>query len=544
MKKNYFLQLTLIIILTLAVVIFFAINTQKNVSLETYAAYNNKEAMRSTNYIKQTGLFSFLNNMYEKEGEFTSLRVDLNEQSLDQTYYYIKINAMLENDINDDLLNKFNESLITQLDENPFFYAYLDTLKINKEQVSQSVKKRLSLDMNEQLNCSRCLSEASPYIIYYLANFLENQDSKSMDILYQFIVEERDNENLIYYLYWYLMLNEKKDNKDKVPEEIMNIAVNLLKNVKLEYFNDPQTVYNLYWISILLDKPYSVNEVSLGNIKNKMNRTFNLQDLFYELKFLMLYEGRLNNDYRIQINKYFTVINEHKEVLAPLVVIEDDNLIEMIEWHIITNFLIESGSKDLSHYIKKVIETTNPTSSQTEMYYQVLFYKLHNIPFPQERIRSIKQGLMYETKLVENYYHFIAGSILGYTLDERQMSNLKSEVEKYSSENDVWGLVSGLDLYFTYSTDKSKLNSLWEQHKSFLESNVYEMNQKTFFLYQLLKSSMGEELDKNKINHFYKVRRNGDMLLIQGDTAILDISSIYSYLSLLKLKGNQGRKNN
>lgn len=536
-KRKILFTAILILVLTLIITPHFLNYPKKGLSLETYAAYNNKNS--SGNLVESKGLFSFINDMLQDEGDFASMRIDLSMHSLDQTYYYIKINEMLDNEIDDYLLNSFNETLVENLDDDPFLYAYLDTLKINSMIGSVDIRDKLEVDLEGQLQCSNCLDVASPYIIFHLLGILDKgQDRRSTEMLSEFILQESNEENLIYYLFWYLTLIEDNYQESTLHKDILNLAENLIKQTSLGSFSDPQTIYNLYKISAMIEKPYIVSENYIKSITDKINRTFDLQKLYFNLKFLEIYENGISKEYKDKIDTYFQGI---VTLQAPMVVVERNNLIEMINWQMITSFLMDSEGNDLTNHIRKTIEVSKPTSSQTEMYYQALFFKLNNFSFPQKKVDIIRQDLKLEKELVENYYLFQAGSVLGYELSENQIDNLKSETKAAMETGEVWELITSLDLNFAYNKNRFEMKRLWEQSKEFLEKSTEDMNEKSYFLYQVLRFSMGEKLNKDEIDNYYNVRSNGDMLLIEGDTAMLELASIYSYLSLLNLEKIQNK---
>ncbi|MED4046143.1 hypothetical protein P4640_24360, partial [Priestia aryabhattai] len=72
-------------------------------------------------------------------------------------------------------------------------------------------------------------------------------------------------------------------------------------------------------------------------------------------------------------------------------------------------------------------------------------------------------------------------------------------------------------------------------NKDYLEKNKNIMNEKAFFLYQILKESMGKSGTKSEIDTYFNARDTKDVLLLDGDSDTLNLSTIYSYLSLLHL---------
>ncbi|MEH6917198.1 hypothetical protein V7Y60_24270, partial [Priestia megaterium] len=107
--------------------------------------------------------------------------------SLDQTYYYIKINELLGQRVSSKLLDSYSDSVANELDYDPFSYAYIDPL-VKNATLSKDTYNKMELELKKQLQCSNCLTESSPYIIYYLSkNIPQFKSDKATEIIVQFI---------------------------------------------------------------------------------------------------------------------------------------------------------------------------------------------------------------------------------------------------------------------------------------------------------------------------------------------------------------------
>ncbi|MDE8674683.1 hypothetical protein [Priestia aryabhattai] len=539
MKKLILYFLIPFIAISTFLIAFLFFNNEENKTLETELAYTNKRIKESDkNVEEEKKLYKFLSKMPQTHNKFESIRIDSNEESLDQTYYYIKINELLGQRVSSKLLDSYSDSVANELDYDPFSYAYINPL-VKNATLSKDTYNKMELELKKQLQCSNCLTESSPYIIYYLSkNIPQFKSDKATEIIGQFILTESNEENLIYYLYWYFSLVNDGFSTSKYHQEILGKANKTIKKSSLKDYKDKQTVYILYSLSNLLKNPYDLKTDNITNSIDTFNYNFNLYDIYFSLKLLNEGEKGINKSYKKMYIDYLNKILPSKDNFYPMVAVEKNNMIDMITWQLIMDYLYDSNktyNHYLTNYLKKTITNSKLSSSQTELYYETLFFKLNDFDFPKNKTKSIYHSLNNKTELVENYYLFQAGAVLGYKLNTKQIKQLKSETKDAINKGEVWNIIVCLDLNYTYNEDEKEVYNLWKLNKDYLEKNKNIMNEKAFFLYQILKESMGKSGTKSEIDTYFNARGTKDVLLLDGDSDTLNLSTIYSYLSLLHL---------
>ncbi|WP_214743048.1 hypothetical protein [Exiguobacterium sp. s48] len=495
--------------------------------------YDKKSPNESSS--KEKKIYSFLNKMVSSAG-FVSTRIDTFNESIDQTYYYIKILELLDSPVNEEITNNFIKQTLNKVKEDPSNYIYLDIIKEYKSNSINDIHQMINNDLQQQFTCKNCLTEANPYLIYY--GSISTNDAVSAEatkIIGDFILNESDSETLLYYLKWYFDLVNMNAPLHTNHKNIRDIGYEIIDNIDIGNITDSETLYYAFSLSVILHKQFNPDSIIKKINAQKIDYTFDLRVMYYNLKLVELSGDQLEVKTRKSYLQYLYSTQKNATSLYPLVVFEENNLIEMFQWEIIMTHLRAKNISSLTPLLTEHLKNTNLPESQVEIFYQTLLAVEQNIEMPGIKSRNILKKVSGENNITENYYLFQAAYLQGYRLTSHQQSRLKKEINQAFQNNDYRSIMAGIDLDYIFNQDKIHHRKLWNRLQTGIENHQENMTCEEFFMYQMLKNRNGEKIREEEINSFYEMQEIENIVLLKGDYNILSVETMYQYLLLLRL---------